>query len=148
MRKRKGGDERKQTLDARIYPVVSVGTEPLLVYVVESLTKSIVSRSPSIFRDSPWLATKTRPLRLTPSTPVTLMLFSLWSFPRRRGLVPRTKLSSPLHTKLEGRRLADEPRRLQEAGTPKLQLRFTQEPAQGIYTLLSHSNYTLLSHSN
>jgi len=31
------GDERKQTLDTKIYPVVLVGTKPPLVYVVEAL---------------------------------------------------------------------------------------------------------------
>jgi hypothetical protein len=44
MQKRKGGDERKQTLDVRIYPVVSVATKPPLVHVVEALTKNIASR--------------------------------------------------------------------------------------------------------
>jgi hypothetical protein len=38
MWKRKGG-ERKQTLDTRFYPVVSVGTKPPLVHVVEALTQ-------------------------------------------------------------------------------------------------------------
>jgi hypothetical protein len=38
MRKCKEGDERKQTLDAKIYLVVSVGTKPPLVHVVEALT--------------------------------------------------------------------------------------------------------------
>jgi hypothetical protein len=37
MRKHKG-DERKQTLDTRFYPVVSVGTKPPLVHV-EALTQ-------------------------------------------------------------------------------------------------------------
>jgi hypothetical protein len=36
IRKRKGGDERKQTLDTRIYLVVSVGTKSPLVHVVEA----------------------------------------------------------------------------------------------------------------
>jgi hypothetical protein len=49
MRKLKGGDEGKQTLDARIYPMVSVGTKPPLVLVVEALTKSIAFQSPSLF---------------------------------------------------------------------------------------------------
>jgi hypothetical protein len=43
MLKCKGRDERKQTLDAKIYPVVSVGTKPTLVHVVEALTRSIAS---------------------------------------------------------------------------------------------------------
>jgi hypothetical protein len=49
MRKHNGGDERKQTVDARIYPVVSVGTKPPLVHAVEALTKSIASRSSILF---------------------------------------------------------------------------------------------------
>ena len=36
MRKCKG-DERKQTLDTKIYPMVWLGTKPLLVHVVEAL---------------------------------------------------------------------------------------------------------------
>jgi hypothetical protein len=43
--------------------------------------------------------------------------------------VPRIKLSSPLHTKPEGRWLADEPPELQGAGTPRYNFWFTQEPA-------------------
>lgn len=39
MRKRKGGDEGKQTLDTMIYHVVLVGTKPLLVHVVKTLTQ-------------------------------------------------------------------------------------------------------------
>ena len=38
MRKHKG-DERKRTLDTRMYPVVSVGTTPPLVHVVEALNQ-------------------------------------------------------------------------------------------------------------
>jgi hypothetical protein len=49
MQKRKGNDEGKQTLDMMIYPVVSVGGKPQLIHVVEALTKSIASRSPSLF---------------------------------------------------------------------------------------------------
>ncbi|RLM64803.1 uncharacterized protein C2845_PM16G05670 [Panicum miliaceum] len=66
---------------------------------------------------APGVPKMARPLRLTPSPPVTLMPPSLRSFPRRRGLfVPRTKLSSPLHTKPEGRRLAGEPANMLEGG--------------------------------
>jgi hypothetical protein len=108
MWKRKEGDKRKQTFDARIYSVVSVGIKPPLVHIVEALTKSITFRSPNLFRDSSWLATKAHA-----KSPGYLDAPSLRSFPRRRGLlVPRTKLLSPLHTKPEGRRLADESQRL------------------------------------
>ena len=48
MWKRKG-DERKQTLDTKIYFVVWLGTKPLLLYVVEALTKSIASWQSSLF---------------------------------------------------------------------------------------------------
>ena len=48
MRKIKERDERKQNLDMKIYPVVSVGTKPPLVHV-EVLTKSIASRQSSLF---------------------------------------------------------------------------------------------------
>ena len=34
-----GGDEGKQTLNTRMYPVVSVGTKPPLVHVVEALNQ-------------------------------------------------------------------------------------------------------------
>ena len=45
---------------------------------------------------------------------VTLIpIFTKRDCPRRRGLRPRTKLSTPLHTKPEGRRLAGEPPKLQ-----------------------------------
>jgi hypothetical protein len=52
MQKYKGGDERKQTLNVRIYPVVPVGTKPPLVHVVKALTKSISSQSPNLFGDT------------------------------------------------------------------------------------------------
>jgi len=45
---------------------------------------------------------------------VTLIpIFTKRDCPQRRGLRPRTKLSTPLHTKPEGRRLAGEPPKLQ-----------------------------------
>jgi len=44
MQKCKVEDERKQTLNTKIYPVVSVATKTLLVYVIEALNKSIVFR--------------------------------------------------------------------------------------------------------
>jgi hypothetical protein len=51
MRKLKERGWGKQTLDTKIYPVVSVGARPPLVHVVEALTKSIASQSPSLFQD-------------------------------------------------------------------------------------------------
>src|SRR6185436_14615773 len=45
---------------------------------------------------------------------VTLIpIFTKRDCPRMRGLHPRTKLSTPLHTKPEGRRLAGKPPKLQ-----------------------------------
>ena len=52
MRKRKGGDEEKPTLDARTYPMVSVGMKSPLVHVIEALKKSIASRPPSLLQRS------------------------------------------------------------------------------------------------
>jgi hypothetical protein len=48
--------------------------------------------------------------------------------------IPRIKPSSPLHSKLEGRRFAGEPPRLQRAGTPRYNLWFTQEIAHKAVT--------------
>jgi hypothetical protein len=48
----KGGNKGKQIFDTKIYPMVSVGTKPFLVHIVEALTKSIDSRSPILFRNS------------------------------------------------------------------------------------------------
>ena len=98
MRKLKGRDERKRTLDMRIYPVVRFVTRRPYVHVVEALTKSIASRQVS--------SVNTITVTLIP-------IFTKRDCPRRRGLCPRTKLSTPLHTKTEGRRLAGEPPKLQ-----------------------------------
>ena len=51
MRKLKGRDERKRTLDTRIYPVVRIATKAPLRPLVEALTKSIASRQSSLFRE-------------------------------------------------------------------------------------------------
>ena len=51
MRKLKGRDERKRTLDTRINPVVRFATRRPYVHVVEALTKSIASRQSSLFRE-------------------------------------------------------------------------------------------------
>ena len=44
MRKLKKRDERKRTLNTRIYPVIRIATKAPYVHVVEALTKSIASR--------------------------------------------------------------------------------------------------------
>ena len=51
MRKLKERDDRKQTLDARVNPVVQIATKVPYIYVVEALTKSIASRQSSLFRE-------------------------------------------------------------------------------------------------
>jgi hypothetical protein len=123
MRKRKGGNERKQIFDARIYPIVSVGTYPPLVYVVKILLLSgqqISSETPlNLLKGS---VTKTHAKSLghldaafTIELPTNKGLLVLY-------IIPCTKLSLPLHTKPKGRRLADEPRRPQGAGTPRYKL--------------------------
>ena len=53
---------------------------------------------------------------------------------------PRTKLSLPLHTKLEGRRLDNEPRILQGTSAPRLQVWFTLEVFSGVFVTSSNSN--------
>ena len=56
-------------------------------------------------------------------------IFTIWSFPWRRGLlIPRTRSSSLLHTKLRVENFAEELLRLQQAVTRRLQQWFTQEP--------------------
>ena len=49
MRKHKRRDEGKQTLNMRIYSMISVDTKAPLVHIGKSLTKSIAYRSPSLF---------------------------------------------------------------------------------------------------
>ena len=51
MRKLKERDERKRTLDTRIYPVVQITTKARdpYIHVVEVLTKSIASRKSNLF---------------------------------------------------------------------------------------------------
>ena len=59
---------------------------------------------------------------------------------------PQTKLSVPLHIKPEGRKLAGEPPRLQEASTSGLERWFTLEPntrQQHLSLFLSLSVYNL-----
>ena len=50
MQKFKGRDERKRTLDTRIYLVFRIATKaPPYVHVVEALMKSTASRQSSLF---------------------------------------------------------------------------------------------------
>jgi len=95
----------------------------LLVHVVEAINKSIASRPLSLFRGHLNL-----PRRLghqgTRKFLVTLIPFSTKELLHEGwGLhVPCTKLSTPLHTKPEDRRHADEPSKLQGAGAPRYKL--------------------------
>ena len=101
IRKLKERNERKHTLDARIYPMVWIATKAPLHPRCWSTHKEY--RFPAI-KSHPWTQSQ-----------------SPWSWSSLREIaheggvsVPRTKLSTPLHTKPEGRRLAGEPPRLQE----------------------------------
>ena len=51
MRRLKERDERKRTLDTRIYLVFGLPQKRPYVHVVEALTKSIASRQLSLFRE-------------------------------------------------------------------------------------------------
>jgi hypothetical protein len=109
MRKRKGGYERKQIFDMKIYPMVDI--KPSLVHVVETLNQEY---SFSATKSLPWFFL-TRHKGYVKSSRPSWSRFSLRSFSMKDGglHVPRTKPSSPLHTKLEGQWLAGEPPRLQ-----------------------------------
>ena len=110
MRKCKEGDEEKQTLDTRIYLVITVGIKPPLVHVVEKLNKSTTSQPPSLFRGPLDL-----PQWLTPSPLVTLIPLSTKELLQKGwGLhIPFIRSSMPLHTKPKSRRHVGESPRLQ-----------------------------------
>ena len=109
MLKYKGEDEEKQTPDAKIYPMVLVGTKPPQVHIVEHSIKSTAFRPPSLFWEPPWLTTKAGQPRLMPSSRSPWPRFPLSFSMKDRDLHVRpTKPSSPLHTEPEGWRLADE----------------------------------------
>ena len=99
MRKRKG-DERKQTLDTKIHPVVRLCTKPLLLHVVEAL-----------YREYLFSATKSFPRLFLPRHQDFKSQWSsrpwvpLRNFSTKDGglYVLRINLSTPLHTKTEGR---------------------------------------------
>ena len=89
-------DEKKQTLDTKIYPVVRLGIKPLLLHVVEAL-----------YREYCFSATKSLPGPFLPRhhglqvTTVTLASGSTKKLLHKGwGLhVPCTRMSMPLHTK-------------------------------------------------
>ena len=100
MRKLKGRDERKQTLDTRIYPVVRIATKAPLRPHCWSTHEEY--RFPAI-KSLPWTQSRSPWSRS-----------SLREIAHEGGVsVPRTMLSMPLHTKPEGRWLAGEPPKLQ-----------------------------------
>ena len=100
MRKRKEGWEEANSWHA-IYPVVSVGTKPPLVHVVEALTQEycfpVTKSLPRAPLDSP--------LRYSPSSLGHLDAASTKELLHQGRGSPRPphKVSSPLHTKPEGR---------------------------------------------
>jgi hypothetical protein len=120
--------------------VVSVGTKPPLVHVVEALTKSIIFRSPSLFRNSSWLATKARPLSLTPSPQSPWCRFHYGA--SHEGGVSSSPAQSCRRHSTRNRRVEDLPTSYKDSKEPAhrdTSLRFTQEPTQDHNTLLSYS---------
>ena len=100
MWKLKERDERKRTLDTRIYSVVRFATKA-------PPTSTLLKHSRRVsFPGNQVSSVNTITVTLIP-------IFTKRDCPRRRGLRPRTKLSMPFHTKPEGRRLAGEPPKLQ-----------------------------------
>ena len=115
MRKLKERDERKQTLNTRIYPVVRITTKaplrPRCWRTHEEYHFPPIKSLPWIQSRSPWSRS------------------SLREIAHKGGVsVPRTKMSMPLHTKPEGRWLAGEPPKLQGGRRTVIQLWFTLEP--------------------
>ena len=84
----------------KIYPVISVSTKPSLVHVVETLNQEY---SFSATKSRPWFFL-TRHKGYVKSSRSSWSRFSLRSFSMKDGglHVPRTKPSSPLHTKPKG----------------------------------------------
>ena len=126
MWKLKERDERKQTLDARIYPVVRIGTKTLLYPCCWSTHEEY--RFPAI-KSLPWTQSRSPWSR-----------FSLRELVHEGGVsVPRTMSSTPLHTKPEGRWLTGEPPIAPRGQHTVIQVWFTLELATRISTLLVHS---------
>jgi hypothetical protein len=104
MRNRKEGWEEANSWHA-IYPVVSVGTKPPLVHIVEA-HKSIASQSPSLSQDHYLTCHKGSPRRHLSSFLDHLDVVSTKELLHQGRGSPRAprKVSSPLHAKSEGRR--------------------------------------------
>jgi hypothetical protein len=118
-----------------IYPVVSVGTKPSLVRIVEALTKSIAFRSPSLSLDSPWLATKAH----AKSSRSPWCSHHYGASTKKGSPHPLHKVILPLHTKPEGRRFANKPWRLQGASTSRYKL----EALKNQYKVTTPYSHTL-----
>ena len=117
-------DERKQTLDTRIYLVVRIATKTLLHPRCWSTHKEYCF--PAI-KSLPWTQSRSPWSR-----------FSLREIVHEGGVsVPRTILSTPLHTKLEGRWRAGEPPMLQGGRRTEIQwLVHSRTTAQGSQSYL------------
>ena len=125
MRKFKERDERKRTLDTRIYPVVRIATKAPLRPRCWSTHEKY--RFPAI-KSLPWTQSR-----------------SPWSRSSLREIAheggvsdPRTMSSTPLHTKPEGRWLAGELLMLQGAGAPRYKMVHSRTSTQGL-TPCSHT---------
>ena len=123
MRKLKERDERKITLDTRIYPVVRIATKaplhPRCWSTHEEYCFPVIKSLPWTQSRSPWSR------------------FPLREIAHEGGVsVPRTMLSTPLHTKPEGRWRDGEPPMLQGGRRTEVQVWFTLEPATRITALL------------
>jgi hypothetical protein len=106
MWKHKGGREEANSWPT-IYSMVSVGTKQPLVHVVEALHTRIFLPGHQVSpKRTTWLATKARHEGTCQALLATLMPPPLRSFfTKGRGFPrPPHKVSSPLHTKSEGRR--------------------------------------------
>jgi hypothetical protein len=86
--------------------VVSVGTKPPLVQLLKHSHKSIASRSPSLSKEHHLTCHKGSPLRHSPSSLDHLDAASTKDLLHigKGSPCPPHKVSSPLHTKSEGRR--------------------------------------------
>ena len=113
----KGRDEIKQTLDARIYPVVRIATKAHLHPRCWSTHEEY--RFPAI-KSLPWTQSRSPWSR-----------FPLRSFTKNGGglHVPRTKLSMPLHAKSEGPWRCRRANKTPRGRRTELFFWFTLEPA-------------------
>ena len=107
-------DERKKTLDTRIYPVVRIATKeplhPRCWSTHEEYHFPAINSLPWTQLQSPWSR------------------FPLRELAHKGGVfAPRTILSTPLHTKPEGRWRASEPPMLQGDRRTEIQVWFTLE---------------------